>query len=260
MEGFLVFALIMTGMAGLIVVLRRLRAREMAAFLDADISSLNIEQAPRELPQTATKPSPVSHRQLIDKLDCAASYSLKRSMFDDSLRALMFAMDDYLGQRYRLFVNIDLADFVATETLQGHQIAVLICSPQSLSIVAGVDFMSVNGDSKRADLLQRVFADIKMPLVFFPRLQQFSVTMLEEKLSTFLGVNLITATAKHCDRCDRAMVQRKVVPRKVVPRKPVQRKIAVKQSEQKISGEAAIKMWVCSAYPKCKATAAIVPI
>jgi len=226
-EGFILFGCIVVVV---FIFLRRLRAREIEAFLDAEMSAfdnLTKKESAETDPILARAHEFMQRKAEIAPTVTWTKYELKPSILEQPSRDLLNKMLQEIGLSHCILTNISLSSFVirdAMDDLQGKRISFLICDQDYASVIAGIEFQRAGVD---LDFIRRVFEDIDRPLIVFPFMNQFSWSEVREKLSV---LQISDDQNPSCPKCGRGMTRRKAVKGK----------------------QAGRQFWVCDGFPDCR--------
>jgi hypothetical protein len=246
MLGFIIFSGIVIGS---VLGLRYLRAREIEAFREADMSAFEEFKADREESQIdpiavkaqsflAGKSGNASTK--IVALPAAESvqplrpvYEMRRELFSEINRNFYRNLESVAAKDYRIFVDVPLEEFVTVSQektgdriLKGKSISYLLCSKTELTVVCGIQLRGAGQEPNRQfEFLKDLFLQIEKPLLDFPLVGDISREEIKEKLD-FTDSPL----ARSCPKCGNEMMMRKAVKGK----------------------NAGKTFWVCSGFPGCK--------
>ncbi len=245
MAGFITFVVFI---AGLVLLLRYLRKREVEAFMDADMTDFQLHKAAvkeeakdpliaKAEAYAALNPNVVplekSTQEDADELDLASIpdptlYHLKDSPFDEINRHFLTLINGVLSDRFVLLNDVPLADFATSNKsendykLQNTRVGFLICDSRDLTLLCGVQLKGAQG----GDFIKGVFGDINVPLLEFPLSTDVSLQEVSDQLEPLLMYNI-----EHlCPKCGDPMTMRKAVKGR----------------------NAGAVFWVCTRFPSCR--------
>jgi hypothetical protein len=255
----MVLLIILGVIVGLVMWFRHLRQRELAKFMDADMSAI----------QTLNKTLESSGRESIDLPDMPVGraaetgghaslvpiasrppepmppeiFVCRSAILDDTRRDLLVAIEQTLGPAYRVLAELRLDELVLVQPgtineLLSRQLSFSICSRESMALVAGVQLYLPPEHSLKA--LKVLFEQLQCPLIVVSRLDPAGIESLKQALTTLklswldmpraqgdLGTKKRTP---ECPLCEGPMRQRRVT------------RGALADSQ----------VWVCKDYPACK--------
>ena len=176
MGGFLFFVLLA---GGLVLLLRYLRRREVEAFRRGDNTRLKELDIQPELPTPVVPLAPSRATE---------GYVARERLLDDVHSRFLHLISDVAGQQYHVFVRVPLKDFVKSGSpVPALRITFLLCRRKDSSIVCGVLLRSAGPtELETRERLKQVFAQINLPLVEFPMVQDISAAEITEGLGAYL--------------------------------------------------------------------------
>lgn len=210
------------------MLLRYMRAREVEAFKEADMSMFEDVKAQLKLPDEVTNviPLPVASANFP-----GSGYKLKPALFDEIHRQFYENLEDVAGKRYRILVDVPLIDFVRSENaserqvLKQHKVSFVLTPRHKLEVVCGITLKGAGLEAQHhSRTLSQVFNDVSRPLIEFPMLNTISSDEIREKLQ-----EATTEPGKSCPRCGKDMSKRKA-------------------TQGKNAGK---RFWVCPDFPGC---------
>ncbi len=239
MTGFLIFV---TVAAAVVLLLRHLRRREIAAFRDADLSALEnfrIESKGGDVERVSEQIEAIASASGIDLAALQAPrapdsrYSLRKLTLDEVHQRFLTTLYRVLDDRFVVLVKTPLTEFIRTDSpigLAGKVVSFLICEKSDLAVRCGI----VLGEpgARNHDVIQEVFDQIDKPLVRFPPHIDISAAELSEAVGP-----LLTSTPD-CPKCGRSMAIRKA-------------------NRGRNNGKS---FWVCTAFPGCNGMSRIVQV
>ena len=232
MSGFLVTAAIV---GAIVLLFRRLRAREIEAFKEADISMF--EELKVQLQSSSDSSSNVIPLPVAAAEQAEAGYKLKPALFDEVHRRFYENLEDAVGKKYRILVDVPLAEFIRSDQaaerrrLRANSVSFVLTPHHKLELVAAISLKGAGMDyQQKAGLLKEVFRQIERPLIEFPMLNNISVQEIRDQL-----LERLSGSVKSCPRCDKDMVRRKAV-------------------RGKNTGKS---FWVCPDFPSCNSVLSI---
>jgi hypothetical protein len=255
----MVLLIILGVIVGLVLWFRHLRQRELAKFMDADMSAI----------QTLNKTLEASGREAIDVPDMPVGraaetgghaslvpivskpgepvppgrFERRSAILDDTRRDLLVAIEQTLGPAYRVLAELRLDELVlvkpgAINDLLSRRLSFSICSSESMALVAGVQLYLPPEHSLGE--LKALFEQLQCPLIVVSRLDPAGIESVKQALTTLklswldmpraqgeLGTEKRTPA---CPLCEGPMRQRRVT------------RGALADSQ----------VWVCKDYPACK--------
>ena len=254
MKGFLIFALII---AAIVVVLRIMRRRELAAFREADMAdfrAFDIRQEKQQADQQGTdqlmarveayaalNPDKVKlaapDKGLPDPLVSAepdpSLYRPRSANFDEVTRNMLQILARLAPQGAIVLHGVPLSDFVRAEKkeneykLSTQRVAYLICDAGDLGIICGVQHRDRGSEMfSGTDFIRTVFGDINRPLLEFPVSADISEAEVKDQLDPVIQAS----RALSCPECDGDMKIRRVARGK----------------------HAGNDFWVCDRFPACR--------
>jgi hypothetical protein len=144
---------------GLVLWFRHLRQRELAKFMDADMSAIQtlnktLESSGREAIDVPDMPvgraaEAGGHTSLVSIASKPpepmppAIFERRSAILDETRRKLLLAIEQTLGPAYRVLAELRLDELVlvksgAINDLLSRQLSFSICSSESMALVAGV--------------------------------------------------------------------------------------------------------------------------
>ncbi|MFT4720452.1 MAG: hypothetical protein ACI9SB_001624 [Candidatus Azotimanducaceae bacterium] len=244
---------------GLVLWFRHLRQRELAKFMDADMSAIQtlnktLESSGREAIDVPDMPvgraaEAGGHTSLVSIASKPpepmppAIFERRSAILDETRRKLLLAIEQTLGPAYRVLAELRLDELVlvksgAINDLLSRQLSFSICSSESMALVAGVQLYLPPEHSLNA--LKAVFEQLQCPLIVVSRLDPAGIESVKQALITLklsrhdmpraqgdLGSE---KRAPECPLCEGPMRQRRVI------------RVALADS----------RVWACKDYPTCK--------
>lgn len=233
MEGFLIVAVVV---AGVVMLFRYLRRREIDAFLDADVSQFSELAELRAMLPSSAEPAPALNVVRPGDTGNAGSptpaaaanegVTAREALFDDPHRECLRLLDLAVAGRARIFVKLPLADVARGPGLGTRdQRLSFVLATTDLTLICGVHLGGQSSSEKQQELFLRdVFGRMGKPLVVFGLIALPSLAELEEALAPILDL------PRHCPKCGEEMRMKK----------------AVKGPN---SGRS---FWVCRTFPSCR--------
>ncbi len=197
MGGFLTFVVIVIGVVWLF---RYLRQREQAKFRDSDMRTLHelTSSDPKLRKQTADSVESlaslppqlkvVAEQAIADKAAEGRGASLRASALDEIHANVLRLLEELLGDRYRIFVNKPVVDFVRLEKgdgdLLGKTVSFVACDPQDFSVVFALVLRGAGQvEMSKYQFLEEIFAEVEVPLAAVPLMPNLSRAEIEEQLA-----------------------------------------------------------------------------
>jgi len=228
MTGTLTFFVVV---AGIVLLLRHIRQREINAFRDADLSVFEEFRSTRKISPT-DKTENVIDIALPPSFKTEVVYQLKETLFDEIYERFLKNLMQVVGDRFLVFAKVSLVDFLRVKDgsplmLSGKTVSFLLCDRHKLNIICGIQLKEAGTVAlKHAELLQDVFEQIQKPLLEFPFANNISIAEIREQVRPLISSSPMS---RNCPKCGKEMVMRK----------------AVKGSN---TGKT---FWVCTAFPGC---------
>jgi len=255
----MVLLIILGVIVGLVLWFRHLRQRELAKFMDADMSAIQtlnktLESSGRKAidvpdmpvgraPETGGDASsvPIASKPLEPLLP--EIFERRSAILDDTRRDLLVAIEQTLGPAYRVLAELRLDELVlvkpgATNDLLSRQLSFSICNSESMALVAGVQLYLPPEHSLKA--LKALFEQLQCPLIVVSRLDPAGIESVKQALTTLKLSRLdmqqaqgnlsIAKRIPECPLCEGPMRQRRVT------------RGALADSQ----------VWACKDYPLCK--------
>ncbi|MDA0788440.1 MAG: hypothetical protein O2780_03170 [Proteobacteria bacterium] len=227
MTGFVILFVVVVAV---VMLLRTLRRREIAAFRDADLSALEnfrIERSEANPERVSDQVEAIATAAGIDLASLnapVAQYSLRKTTLDEVHQRFLTTLYQILDGSLVVLVKLPLTDFIRTKSpmgLAGKVVSFLICDKFDLAVRCGI----VLGEprARSGDIIEQVFEQIGKPLVRFPPAIDISPAELSDALGPLLSA------VPGCPKCGRPMTRRKA-------------------NRGRNSGQS---FWVCSAFPDC---------
>jgi hypothetical protein len=235
----MVLLIILGVIVGLVLWFRHLRQRELAKFMDADMSAIQmlnktLESSGREaidLPdmpvgraaETGGHPSLMPIASKPSESMPPRIFERRSAILDDTRRDLLVAIEQTLGPAYRVLAELRLEELVlvkpgAINDLLSRQLSFSICSSESMALVAGVQLYLPPEDGLSE--LKALFVQLQCPLIVVSRLDPEGIESVKQALTALtlspLGMpraqaNLGTEKrAPACPLCEGPMRQRRV--------------------------------------------------
>jgi ssDNA-binding Zn-finger/Zn-ribbon topoisomerase 1 len=242
MAGFITFICIV---AGTTMLFRFLRKREMEAFREADMSAFEDLKLVREkklIDRVALKgQAAIAANSNVVSLPASETsqpiqpvFTLKKALFDEVHRLFYECLEKVVGNKYRIFVDVPLEDFVRVRQektgeriLRGRKLSFLVCNKKSMTLVCGIQLRGSGSDFDRQfHFVKELFSQIEKPLIDFPMINNISQEEIREKLHKVLEESPLS---RSCPKCSREMMMRKAVKGK----------------------NAGKSFWVCTEFPSC---------
>ena len=189
MDGFLAFVVIL---AGVVWLFRYLRRRELERFRESDMKPLH--ELTGKMPDPAPVPSPVASplsnaaSASVTAVAAPAGASLRPAALDEIHAHVLRMLEALLGDRYRIFVGKPLADFIRLEKgpgeLFGRSVSFVACDPADFSVVFALALRGAGqGEQAKYQYLERLMAEVGVPLASLPMMPNLSKAELEEQLA-----------------------------------------------------------------------------
>ena len=234
--------------AGLVVLFRYLRQREIDAFLDADMGDFQTFKASTQTESkdpilsraeayaalnpnvVSLKPPAVSDGDEPNpaSLPDPALYQLKARAFDEIKRHMLILLNAVSTEKFIVLNDVPLAEFVTCDKagneskLQNTLVAFLVCDKRNMAVICGVQLKGATS----AEFIKGVFGDIGKPCIEFPLTTDVSEDEVRDQLDEILH-----ASEEHlCPKRGDPMTMRKAVKGK----------------------NAGAIFWVCSRFPSCR--------
>jgi len=255
----MVLLIILGVIVGLVLWFRHLRQRELAKFMDADMSAIQtlnktLESSGREAIEVPDMPVGSAaetgrHASLVPIASelgepvAPEIFERRPAILDDTRRDLLVAIEQTLGPGYRVLAELRLDELVmaksgGTHDLLSRQLSFSICSSESMALVAGVQLYLP--PEHRLNGLKALFEQLQCPLIVVSRLDPAGIESVKQALTTLKRSRLGMPRAQGdlgtekrtpaCPLCEGAMRQRRVT------------RGALADSQ----------VWVCKDYPACK--------
>ncbi len=229
------FSLFLVVLAGLYFLLRFMRRRELEKFLDADLSVIESMDLPKAAEEhlAMRKASEVRVDAVVPAKDAeTAIFSVRDAVLDDLHRHCLQVIEQVLPDKYRVFAQLPLAEFVRAGAgaliPRTRQIEFLVCDRANFGVICGIALRGAGpSEVARLQYVESVFRQIRCPLVVLPMVQQLSSEEVREGLRDLIPA---TDASPKCPRCSHTMAVRKM-------------------SKGVNAGTA---FWVCSRFPDCK--------
>ena len=228
MTGTLIFFVVV---AGIVLLFRHIRQREINAFRDADLSDFEEFRSTRKINPTDNAEN-VIDIALPQSYKPNVVYQLKEIIFDEVYEHFLKNLMQVAGDKFLVFAKVPLVDFLRVKDgsaliLSGKTISFLLCDRQKLNITCGIQLKEAGTTAlKHVELLQDVFEQIQKPLLEFPFANNISVAEISEQVRPII---LSSPMSRHCQKCGKEMVRRKAVK----------------------GGNAGKTFWVCTEFPAC---------
>lgn len=228
---FLIFAII-----GVAIFFRRLRKKEIEAFLGEDISMF--EEISGDLPPGGSitqevRQSPMAGLQVTDESETSA-FELKDKFLDEISQSFLITLNKVVKDRYHILFRFPLNELVKSSEplinsrLSQHQITCLLCEKEDLRLVCGIHLKGTSlAERELLTLMQNIFSQIDKPLFSFPKMTDYATAEIGDALKSLPGEG---QQSKQCPRCGSGMSMR----------------LATKG---KNTGKT---FWVCKKFPHCK--------
>lgn len=184
MTGTLTFFVVF---AGIVLLFRYLRQREINAFRYADLSVFEDFRSSRKI-KPADSVENVIDIALPPSFKPEVVYQLKETLFDDVNEHFLRNLIRVAGVRFLVFTKVPLEDFLRIKEgsalmLSGKAIAFLLCDRHKLNIVCGIQLKEAGTTAlKHTELLQDLFEQINKPLLEFPFANNISVAEISEQV------------------------------------------------------------------------------
>lgn len=194
MSGFIVFVGIV---AGLVFLFRYMRKRELDAFKGEDINALKdftpAKAAPDTPPVIDVAELRAKYADLPETVRATEQivYAARGPVLDEIHRTVLAVLDDLLAERFRVFVQMPLTDFVRVEegstTLIGKQVSFLVCYRNTMAVAFGVMFRGAGSiEVDRHSMVAEVFRQMEWPLVSLPLVSGLSPAEVEDGVADAL--------------------------------------------------------------------------
>lgn len=224
------FIVIVVIVVGIVLVLRRMRRRELEAFLDADIGDFQTFQArPVEATQeknalmaraeayAAMNPGSVTPQPLASNDPDALNplqapdpnlFRPKTPAFDEITRNMFAMLSQAAGPDVQVLKDVPLTEFVGADAaammrLSTTRISYLLARRDGLIPLCGIELK----DKQALDYLRGVFGDIGLPILVFPAKNDVSLAEIHDQLDPVLRPE----NADGCPKCGESMTTRRVV-------------------------------------------------
>ena len=231
MEWLLIGAVVV---AGIVVLFRHLRRREIEAFLDADMSHFRDFAEVR--PESALTPDQETRANVVQLQSAAAApraYAARQVVLDEPHRLFQVALEECLGDRLRLLPRVPLADVIhaddagAQYRLRSRTLSFVVCT-SDFRLVCGIHLAGASASEKQDEaFLNDVFHQAGKTLLSFPLMAPPATSELIEALTPVLRGSPLT---RHCPRCGKELSMRKAVKGR----------------------NAGKSFWVCKKFPSCR--------
>jgi hypothetical protein len=233
MEGFLIFALVL---AAIVLLFRYLRKREIEAFRQADMSALQAFNTDRE--KSGKEPVVMPDERLIaraahlvETVQDKPEVDLRVGLFDEIHQRFYFELERALEKRLKIFAHVPMSDIVRSDAqlqnrLLHKTVSFVICDPNTLSVVAGIQLKNAGSDAQlEHDLKIQIFEQIAIPFITYPMIGGISALEILDQLA-----EVLLAVKVSCPDCGGETKLRKA-------------------AKGKNTGKA---FKVCDRYPSCK--------
>jgi hypothetical protein len=192
-------------------------------------------------------------------------FEKNKALFSPAERSFLGVLEQTVGQEYKIFGKIRLADIVsvrkgispkenrgAFNKISSKHLDFILCNPTDLSVVCGIELDDKSHNSgksqKRDELIKNVFEAVSIPLVRVKAQATYNPNEIQQQIFRALGRVPAVEIVSPPPPISEATIPTTETPEKSCPKcsAPMKRRKATR------GAHAGKDFWGCSSYPKCK--------